>query len=270
VAYAKRIQAPESREELLSEIDAAASEGMNELDVVSMARCVSAVIRLTRGCEYDRVIRDLEELSGQLRFGDHNELYGLVRRYIGSAKLTVGEHSEARVAYEDALSVFRRYEMRLSYAATLNDYAVLRSRMGHYLDAREMLLEAVDQFQRLGVNRNRVLALTNLGIVHERLGSWSSAERYYRNAVQVFDDDGANGGSFTPLRGVCMTNIECLQIMRRQFGPAEAALRDLLNVVDPAFPDRLLAIRSAETWRVHPHTCHSQRTSRVDRCGEAT
>jgi hypothetical protein len=47
------------------------------------------------------------------------------------------------MAFQDAISTFRRYQTSFAYATALNDYAVLKKKIGQYLAAHSMLREAL-------------------------------------------------------------------------------------------------------------------------------
>ncbi|MDH4337628.1 MAG: sigma 54-interacting transcriptional regulator [Candidatus Krumholzibacteria bacterium] len=254
LVYARRVHSPDSPEVMLQRVSAIEQRHSDDPVIQREARLVEAVILLVRCGEHARGVSMLENAFDASGSAANGALSALAQRWMGLAYAVIGRHEDAECAYQDALSGLRRFGMDLSYAATLNDYAVLRRKFGHHLQARDLLQDAIRRFDTLGVERNKQLAIVNLGIVAEHLGDWDSAERHYRRAISLLsaDDEGQRVTQSTPMRDACLANLEHLQILRRRFAGVEECLSSILGgqVVD-RLPSRVRAIVSEYLGEYH-------------------
>jgi DNA-binding NtrC family response regulator/tetratricopeptide (TPR) repeat protein len=243
IAYAKRAQASEDPERLLADISTVSIGASDDLEVRLITRLIEGVVVLLRQDDATASIFLLEDVERELRFGPYTVLYGMARRWIGLAYSLLGLHRKADAAYHDAVSIFRRYEMPFAYATTLNDLGVLKRKIGQLPASREMLREALRRFESIGATRNAALTIVNLGIVAEFMGEWTDAAKYYQRANQQFALPGPDD-RVDALPGVsCLTNIEYLQIRKREFEKARDGLQAILAMKeDPRLPRRIVAL----------------------------
>jgi DNA-binding NtrC family response regulator/tetratricopeptide (TPR) repeat protein len=160
---------------------------------------------------------------------------------MATAFMFLGRHFEAEIAYQDALVIFRRHELALSLAITLNDYAILKKKLGCYADANAMLREAIRRLDTVGVVRTKIQAVANLGVVEARSGDWSAAEKRYRRAALLLSSYGLTETSplDTQLQIALKGKVEHLDLLRRRYATVEGKLHAL---VDVETDDRVAAI----------------------------
>lgn len=243
LAYARRTRSTENVEQLLADISSLSGAASDDSEVQLIVRLIEAVVVLVRRDDAAASLCLLEGLESELRFSPYSTLYGMARRWIGLAYSLLGMHGKADAAYQDAVSIFRRYEMPFAYATTLNDLGVLKRKVGQLPLARAMLREALHRFESIGVTRNAALAVVNLGIVAEFMGEWTDAAKYYQKAKRLFESPGIEDHADT-LPGVsCLTNVEYLQIRMREFDKARRGLQAILSMrEDPRIPQRIIAL----------------------------
>lgn len=241
IIYAKRAHSEDRAEDLLDELARVKARSSHDPELLVLSRAVEAAVLLMRGHQYDASLALLEELHRELRFDGRDIAYGIVRRGMAMAFLLVGRHSEAEVAYQDAMVVFRRYEHDLSLAGILTDYAVIKKRLGCYADATALLRQALRKFDSAGVVRGKIQAVANLGIVEERIGNWSAAEKYYRKARSLLSSNRLDETSHrdTLLQNACKAKLEHLDLLRRRFTGVEDRLYRLAEIETD---DRVMAI----------------------------
>ncbi len=231
IIYAKRVQSDELPDTLLRELSAIRSHGEGDAELVFLIRAVEAALILVGSRQYHESLRLLEQLHRELRGGGKDTAYGIVRRTMGAAFMFLGRYSDAEIAYQDAISVFRRYEFSIALAATLNDFGVLKKRLGSYADATMLLREAVRLFERTGVTREKICSIANLGVVETRSGDWSGAEKYFRRAQQLLASSDLDKTSRpdAQLQIACRAKLEHLDLLRRRFKVVAEKLRSLLD-----------------------------------------
>jgi transcriptional regulator with PAS, ATPase and Fis domain/tetratricopeptide (TPR) repeat protein len=247
--YTKRLHSDESSEQILASIERIAARTTGDMELQLIARIVAAVICMLRHRDFAGAVQQLRILDAELRFCEHDVLYGIVKRWLANGFSVTGDYAGADVAYQDALAVFRRYKLAVSYAATMNDYAVLKKRMGCYEEARYLLREAGRTFDAMDASRNKVLVASNLGIVATRAGNWVAAEKHFATAsalceqILVSDASARSPLLNTPLQDVCRISQERLLLLKRDFDDSETRLLAIVaDAARPATSQRVLAL----------------------------
>jgi DNA-binding NtrC family response regulator/tetratricopeptide (TPR) repeat protein len=270
--YSKRIHSEEHADELIDRIAALAIQGPEDSDVRRLSRLVHATILLTLA---DRLVEGLDiltRLHEELRYTENGPMYGLVRRWMGLAFMGSGRPREAQVAYQDAISVCRRYGLRFTYAAALNDYAVLRKRSGYYGEAHALLIEAKREFSELGASRNVLYAIANLGLLAMRVGDWRGAGKHFMRAEELLAKDGleAQCRVDSQLRSLCVTSVEQLLMLQRSFEAAEERLTAVVAMqeVCPSLP-RILAVTHERLGELYIETASYEKASYHLECARA-
>lgn len=230
--YAKRVHAEHVAEDVLRELRNIRSDASDDPELAVLTRAVEATLLLVGYRRYAECLELLEQLHDELRFGGRDVVYALVRRGMATVFMYLGRHAEADIAYQDALVVFRRYELCFAQAATLNDYAVLRKKLGFYSDAVSLLRDSIRRFEKAGIVRGRIHAIANLGIVSTRSGDWASAEKSYKKARMLLSQIGLDP-SYRPdaqIQIACKGKLEHLDLLRRRFTLARGKLEDLADI----------------------------------------
>ncbi len=230
VLYAQRAHADTNPDKLLDELADIRLRVADVPEALVLVRTVDAVLLLMMYQQYDRALELLFDIHREVQFGSREIIYGLLRRGMATAFLYLGRHAEAEIAYQDSLAVFRRYELVITTAVTMQDLAILKKKTGCYADAIALLRDAVRRYESAGVFRGRVQSLANLGVVHTRKGDWTSAEKVFNRVVALMESsDLGSSRRDSELSNARKGKLEHLDLLRRRFDGLDIRLSRLLD-----------------------------------------
>lgn len=109
---------------------------------------------------------------------------------ISSLLYHLGDHEQAFLYAERALSIYKQEESNVNYAHVLNNTGNLYLEFGRYDDARSCFEDAMSIWtHELGLdNPFTGLAVNNIGIVLYRTGDLDGAINYYEQALAIWED----------------------------------------------------------------------------------
>ncbi len=116
-----------------------------------------------------------------------------IHRRIGMVRVGTGNFEDARVAYEDALTIAQAIGDRRLEASTLNSLGEVAGLSSRYQSAVDHFRDALKIDRDLGDRFATGRKLANLGITYGALGLYRRAERYLRKALELHDAVGDPG-----------------------------------------------------------------------------
>jgi len=97
----------------------------------------------------------------------------------------LGEYSEAKVAYNQALALVTRIGDARSKAVILGQLGTLEKIQGNYHDAEQHYQRALNLFEQLKIPKYEAIAWYQLGSIHEDAKQWDIAVRAYLKAARL-------------------------------------------------------------------------------------
>ncbi len=138
-----------------------------------------------------------------------------------------GQHAQARVAYEHALTVFKEVRDARSQGVVLGNLGVLAMREGNLKEAADRYRAALALFQQLKEPEEEAVWWHQLGRVFQEAHQWDEAERHYREAARLKELQGSVSGP----NGAVVAWNQLGQVSRYagKPGPAEAWYRKAIE-----------------------------------------
>ncbi|EDN67344.1 Tetratricopeptide TPR_2 [Beggiatoa sp. PS] len=97
----------------------------------------------------------------------------------------LGEYSEAKDAYNQALNLVTRIGDARSKAVILGQIGTLEKIQGHYQEAEQHYQRALNLFEQLKIPKYEAIAWYQLGRIHEEAKQWDVAVRAYLKATRL-------------------------------------------------------------------------------------
>jgi transcriptional regulator with AAA-type ATPase domain/tetratricopeptide (TPR) repeat protein len=230
VTFLKRSRSTESTKDILAALEDLRSRAQGDRDLELKAELVLCAIILLRNRDYVRSKQRLERLYRILKLNDYHFVYGQTARFLGVASMMLGETVMAEEALSDALSTFRRYDNKLSFAFTLNDIGILKKRMCQFAESNRLLRQSYKLFTNADILHGQINTCNNIGIVELKSGNWHSARVYFDKAVAISHQlTVEDAKTDSDLLFWCDTHVEHLLLLKRDFKEAEARLQKLLS-----------------------------------------
>lgn len=115
-------------------------------------------------------------------------LQGVIQSELGQVFSALGYLSQAREAYEAAVTIARSLNDRAAVGIDLDRLATLALHEGHADEARSHLEEALSIFRECKLPGAQAVALHHLGVAAEMSQLWDDAEQHYADAARLLVD----------------------------------------------------------------------------------
>jgi len=132
--------------------------------------------------EISERLKQMLTMTDKPTLGRARALYSL-----GFLYWTVNNFSEARLALEEALTISRKLDDRLTLARSLGYLGAVAAAEGDYILAQSLLEESLSVARELGLAGRKAAswALAFLGDVHFTQGDYSGSKKLYEEAVAL-------------------------------------------------------------------------------------
>lgn len=104
---------------------------------------------------------------------------------LGNIARLKGEFQEAREAFEESLSIYRRLDWPESIATTLNNLSLVLTSQGDYQHAKELLNESLRLYRQESDEQGVAMALNNLSIVAFWYGNYPEAQTLLEECLPI-------------------------------------------------------------------------------------
>ena len=104
---------------------------------------------------------------------------------MGVVHRQAGRHHEALEAYEDALVLAEKFDLRKRRRALLNNAGLALAYLGKFSDALDRYNEALEQVRRLGHRTEEANLLVNIGHCHLLRGELDAAQTAIRRGIYL-------------------------------------------------------------------------------------
>lgn len=138
----------------------------------------------------------------------------------------MNEFKEAARAYQDAESIFRRYDSDDGQARAVNQLAGIYFRQNQYSRSLELLLEAADIANRINDTKSLSFVMGNIGRVYTFLGQLAQAEKHIRINIDL-----ARELNDPVDQAKALLSLGYVMIQRADFTEAERALDDAYQLI---------------------------------------
>lgn len=153
--YMNRTRSDQSPTSLLNQVRNLREETKDDHRLEYLRNFVEGAILLSRVRDYSLAVKYLEDIEQQTRGSESHFLYALVKKTLADAYMFIGRHVLSEIAYQDALSTFRRYGHRMFLAYTFNNFGVLKKKTCRYSESETLLKSATGMFRSLGNSGGR-------------------------------------------------------------------------------------------------------------------
>lgn len=103
---------------------------------------------------------------------------GIIAQYLG-------QHSESRVCYEQALTIFRQTGNRLRLPTVLTNFGNLHYSTGRYSQAIALYEQAIALWEQQGYQQGLSISFLNMGVALRDLGDFTQAREYLERALPM-------------------------------------------------------------------------------------
>ncbi|MDF1545965.1 MAG: sigma 54-interacting transcriptional regulator [bacterium] len=135
------------------------------------------------------------------RHGD-SELLAEVFMTLAGILREMGEYKEARVAFQDAESIFRRNDHPEGQCLALNLLAGLYFRQNDFSNSLGVLMDAIEIARKIGDDKKLAYMIGNIGRIYTFIGDFSEAVKHLTMSVELtreFNDELEVGRSYLSL-----------------------------------------------------------------------
>ena len=115
---------------------------------------------------------------------------GRVQTHLADVLTENGDYSDARNAYEAALSISKAREDSRSEAIIQAKLGTLEQLQGHLKEAEQHYHKALTLFQPLNESKHEANAWYQLGRIYQENKQWNAAGQAYRKAADMFEKQG--------------------------------------------------------------------------------
>jgi tetratricopeptide (TPR) repeat protein len=174
-------------EEMLDQLGETASHNRC-LTLGRLGRCMRMQEQYDQAANYYRQkLADLEVLESSPQV---EQEIGRVQTHLADVLTENGDYSDARKAYEAALSISKAREDSRSEAIIQAKLGTLEQLEGHPKEAEQHYHKALALFQPLNESKHEANAWYQLGRIYQQNKQWNAAVQAYRKAADMFEKQG--------------------------------------------------------------------------------
>jgi tetratricopeptide (TPR) repeat protein len=136
----------------------------------------------------------LKRLREPLAAEDQQRLIAKALSVEGEFVSRQGDYLEAKILFQESLTVRRELGDQEGIATSLNNLGILAAYQDDYLGAKPLFQESLTLKRELGDRRGMATSLSNLGAIATIQGDYLEAENFYQEGLLLYRELGHQGG----------------------------------------------------------------------------